>query len=62
MHRLYLSRRNLQTLLDKVNAGRAQVAIMKNDISNRDYPTTVPTLVVAVEDEKYYAHNPKLTP
>ena len=55
MHRLHLSRRNLETLLAKLNRGAPQAAIMKNDINHRTHPTTVPTLVIAVEDHIYYA-------
>jgi hypothetical protein len=54
MHRLYLSRKNLRTLLDKLDRGCAQAAIMKNDVTHRQYPTTVPTLVIALEDDIYY--------
>jgi hypothetical protein len=54
MHRLYLSRRNLETLLAKLDRGAPQSAIVKNDTSHRKYPTTVPTLVIALEDATYY--------
>jgi hypothetical protein len=54
MHRLYLSRKNLRTLLDKLDRGCVQAAIMKNDVTHRQYPTTVPTLVIALEDDIYY--------
>ena len=55
MHRLYLSRHNLETLLAKLNRGASQSAIMKNDITHPTHPTTVPTLVIAIEDDIYYA-------
>jgi len=54
MHRLYLSRKNLETLLSKLNRGCSQAAIMKNDINHPTHPTTVPTLVIAIEDDIYY--------
>jgi hypothetical protein len=55
MHRLYLSRHNIETLLSKLNRGSSQSAIMKNDITHPTHPTTVPTLVIAIEDDIYYA-------
>lgn len=54
MHRLHLSRRNLETLLANLNNGAAQAAILKNDITHPTHPTTVPTLVIAIEDDIYY--------
>jgi hypothetical protein len=56
MHRLHLSRTNLEKLLAGLNRGQAQTAILKNDLTNRDYPTSTPTLVVAIEDALYYKH------
>jgi hypothetical protein len=55
VHRLYLSRTNLKTLLDKLDRGCSQAAIMKNDINHPTHPTTVPTLLIAIEDQLYYA-------
>lgn len=57
MHRIHLSRRNLLALLSKLDAGRVQATIIKNDPTNRDYPSTTATLVTAVEDHLYYAHS-----
>jgi len=54
MHRLHLSRKNLRTLLDKLDRGCSQAAIMKNDINHPTHPTTIPTLVIAIEDDIYY--------
>jgi hypothetical protein len=55
VHRLYLSRTNLRTLLDKLDRGCSQAAILKNDINHPTHPTTVPTLLIAIEDHIYYA-------
>lgn len=55
MHRLCLSRTNIATLLAALDRKAPQAAIMKNDITHRTHPTTVPTLVIALEDDIYYA-------
>lgn len=57
--RLFLSRRNLQTLLhklDRVRAGSHSLcSIIKNDKLHPVYPATIgPVLITAVEDEVYY--------
>ncbi|WP_136525494.1 hypothetical protein [Geomonas ferrireducens] len=57
--RVYLSRRNLLTLLSKLDrrASGQQTActIVKRDNANRLYPQTMKNIeVIAVEDEEYY--------
>mgnify|MGYP005856179719 CR=1 FL=1 len=60
MERIYLSRRNLQTLLNKLNrranGGATHCAIMKNDNKHPKYAQTMDSImVVAVEDDEYYS-------
>ncbi|MCR4308181.1 MAG: hypothetical protein NUV80_06505 [Candidatus Berkelbacteria bacterium] len=57
--RIYLSRRNLNTLLTKLNqvaAGKESFCtIIKWDNKHKVYPQTHPIIVVtAVEDDEYY--------
>jgi hypothetical protein len=57
--RVYLSRRNLLTLLAKLDrrvAGQlTDCMLVKNDNANPVYPHTMKSIeVVAVEDEQYY--------
>lgn len=59
-HRVFLSRRNLLTLLSKLNrraAGEDTLcALIKNDNTHAKYPQTMQSIVVyAVEDAEYYA-------
>ena len=54
MNILYLTRRNLQTLLNKLDREDSKKGIIKNDTMHPRYPTTEPTMVIAVEDEDYY--------
>lgn len=59
MNQVYLSRRNLESLLrklDRVRAGEESACtIVKNDTVHSKYPATVPMLyVTAVEDADYY--------
>lgn len=59
MERIYLSRRNLQTLLNKLNrrsaGGETQCVIIKNDKQHPKYPQTVDSImVIAIEDDEYY--------
>lgn len=54
MNKVYLSRRNLETLLRKLDDPSSRKTIEKNDTVHPVYPTTEQTLVVAVEDEEYY--------
>jgi hypothetical protein len=57
---VYLSRRNLNTLLGKldvnlVNPGTSACTLMKNDMGNTRYPQSHPEIwVTAVEDGDYY--------
>jgi hypothetical protein len=58
--RVYLSRRNLDTLLGKldvnlVNPGTSACTLVKNDVENTRYPQSHPEIwVTAVEDRDYY--------
>lgn len=58
MIKLYLSRRNLLTLLsklDKVKAGElSHCTLHKMDTEHIKYPCSAPVEVTAVEDEEYY--------
>lgn len=58
MHHIYLSRRNLLTLLSKLDrqkdGQKTTVTIVKNDTVHPKYPATVVTIVTAVEDDDYY--------
>lgn len=62
--RVYLSRRNLLTLLSKLDRRAAgedtQCAIAKNDNTHAKYPQTMASIeVYAVEDDEYYtSRNP----
>lgn len=56
---LYLSRRNLLTLIAKLDAAKrgepTLKTIIKNDTKHPAYPQTIgPIFVVAVEDNDYY--------
>lgn len=57
---VYLSRRNLNTLLSKlnvnlINPGTSVCTLVKNDVENTRYPQTHPEIwVTAVEDRDYY--------
>jgi hypothetical protein len=60
MKKVYLSRRNLLSLLAKLDrkaaGGDTACAIIKSDTAHPKYPQTIKDLmVVAVEDEDYYA-------
>jgi len=58
MERVYLTRRNLLTLLnklDRVRRGEAsEKTIIKNDTVHPKYPCSSVIMVTAVEDEEYY--------
>lgn len=59
MIQLYLTRRNLMTLLNKLdhvkNGGESQRTIVKNDTKHPTYPQSEPAIyVTALEDEEYY--------
>lgn len=57
-HLVYLSRRNLLTLLAKLDAGLAGEVtartIIKGDTTHPKYPCSVTTHVTAIEDSEYY--------
>ena len=59
METIYLSRRNLLALLEKLDhvkqGGVSHCGIVKNDTKHPTFPASVgPVMVFAVEDEKYY--------
>ena len=59
MEHVYLSRRNLLTLLSKLdrrtNGEDTLCAIVKNDNKNNKYPQSMNSIIVtAVEDKDYY--------
>ena len=61
METVYLSRRNLLTLLSKLDrAARGDVTsrgIVKSDCVHQKYPQSMPQIIViAVEDEDYYTN------
>lgn len=63
MERLFLSRRNLLSLLsklDRVKEGDTSAcAIVKNDNEHPVYPATMKSIMVtAIEDEDYYTERP----
>lgn len=63
MNYIYLSRRNLLTLLSKLdrvkNGEESARAIVKYDDQHKEYPTTcAPVVVAALEDEEYYTDRP----
>lgn len=58
--RVYLTRRNLRTLLNKLDRnittpGESACTLVKQDTSHPTYPCSHITEVVAVEDEEYYS-------
>lgn len=60
MERVYLSRRNLLTLLsklDRLSAGDfTECSLVKNDAANGPYSQTMDQIMVtAVEDKEYYS-------
>lgn len=58
MQQLYLSRRNLLTLLAKLDyvktGGSSKRTIVKQDTKHPHYPSTDVIAVTALEDEEYY--------
>jgi len=59
MIHLYLTRRNLQTLLNKLDRNRqapgaSSCTLVKQDTVHPKYPLSEPILVTALEDEEYY--------
>jgi hypothetical protein len=58
MNRVYLTRRNLLTLLNKLDRPESRKTIIKYDDAHAEYPCTTPTIVTAVEDSDYYTDRP----
>lgn len=58
MEQVYLSRRNLMTLLAKLDSMKqgyfSLCTILKTDIAHQKYPCSMAVAVTAVEDEDYY--------
>lgn len=58
MNTVYLTRRNLLTLLNKLDrvkaGGESACAIIKHDTEHKKYPCSIATIVAAVEDDDYY--------
>jgi hypothetical protein len=58
MQQLYLSRRNLLTLLSKLDRKKAgdktECTLVKRDTEHKVYPSTDVIAVTAVEDADYY--------
>ena len=60
MEQIYLSRRNLLTLLAKLDRNRemwakvSKCTLIKQDTEHPTYPSTTVFRVTAVEDEDYY--------
>lgn len=58
MEQVYLSRRNLNTLLLKLDAVKqgyqSACTLVKTDIAHQKYPCSTEVVVTAVEDEDYY--------
>lgn len=63
MDHIYLSRRNLLTLLAKLDRNRAggnsAVTLIKRDVKHPTFPQTLPAIAVtAIEDDTYYDRPP----
>lgn len=63
MEQVYLSRRNLLTLLNKLDrqarGEETKCTVIKNDNKHAKYPQSMEHIAVtAVEDEEYYASRP----
>jgi hypothetical protein len=62
MQQLYLTRRNLLTLLSKLDRVRrgetSACTLVKQDTLHPIYPCSAVTLVTALEDEAYYTDRP----
>lgn len=59
MEKVYLSRRNLLTLLNKLDRNKAggdsKCTIIKNDTAHPKYPQSMKSIaIIALEDEEYY--------
>ena len=59
MNVVYLTRRNLLTLLNKLDRGdESERTIIKYDTVHPKYPCSDVTIVAAVEDDDYYDDRP----
>jgi hypothetical protein len=62
MVRVYLSRRNLRTLLSKLDreqkGEQTFCTIVKQDMTHPKYPCSDVVIVTAVEDAEYYSDRP----
>jgi hypothetical protein len=63
MEKVYLSRRNLLTLLSKLDRnlkepGVSLCTLLKQDTEHPKYPSTSMIEVIAVEDAEYYNERP----
>ena len=57
MQQVYLTRRNLQTLLNKLDRGSGSAhTIIKKDTKHSKYPCSDIISVTAVEDKDYYTN------
>lgn len=60
MEQLYLTRRNLQTLINKLDrkaeGGETQLTLIKRDTTHPKYPSSNVICVTAVEDHDYYVN------
>lgn len=58
MNTVYLSRRNLEVLLEKLDqnkkGGKSLCTLIKTDTTHKQFPCTDITTVIAVEDSEYY--------
>lgn len=58
MEQIFLTRRNLITLLSKLdrraNGEQTVCTLMKNDTGHSQYPCSTRALITAVEDKDYY--------
>ena len=63
MNIVYLTRRNLLTLLSKLDRNKVEpdvsmAKLTKLDTVHKMYPCSVPTVVQAIEDDVYYTDRP----
>lgn len=54
MAQLYLTRRNLLTLLNKLDKKEGVALLIKNDTQHPKYPCSERIRIVALEDAEYY--------
>lgn len=62
MEHIYLSRRNLLVLLNKLDrveaGGVSKCTIIKQDTTHKKFPCSSECMVTAIEDEQYYDRQP----